>query len=120
MTAKEAYDSLGADYEGALKRLMNDKILTKFAKKFIEDPSFSQIKPAIIAKDWATAFRMAHTLKGTSANVGLTNLTTVASALTEAMRGENGGPAKPLRDAKLYNDVVIEYNKTVNALKQID
>jgi len=114
MTTREVYDSIGADFDGVMKRIPSEAIVTKFAKKFIDDPSFSQIKGFIIAKNWNEAFRMAHTLKGTSLNLGFTKLATSASALTEAMRG-----GVPLTDVSLYNKVVVDYNETINALKQL-
>lgn len=115
MTLQEVYASIGGDYDGVLKRLYNANIVTKFAKKFVDDPSFSQIRPFIEEKNWNEAFRMAHTLKGTALNLGFSKLATSASELTEAMRG-----GVPLKDVALYNQVVRDYNETIAALKLLD
>lgn len=86
-TLREAYESIGADYSDVLHRLMDsDAMVARFAGKFLDDPSYSQLADALAAQDVQGAFRAAHTLKGVSQNLGFTNLYTPASALTEVLR----------------------------------
>ena len=61
------------------------------------------------------AFRAAHTLKGICLNLGLKNLYTVSSDLTEKLRGRelDGYEA-------LYEKVSEQYKITVNALKSVE
>ncbi|MCQ2409524.1 MAG: Hpt domain-containing protein [Clostridia bacterium] len=115
MTVDEIYPKIGGNLDEVLKRIPSKGIIAKFAKKFIDDPSFAQIKPFIDQKNWNEAFRMAHTLKGVALNLGFGKLGASASELTEAMR--NG---VALTDIGLYNKVVEDYNLTISYLKQLD
>ena len=63
MTIRECYDELGSDFDKVLSRLVSEALVKKFALKFLDDPSFGQLKTALTDKDAETAFRMAHTLK---------------------------------------------------------
>ncbi len=87
-TLREAYENIGADYDDVLHRLMDsDDMVARFAGKFMDDPSFSQLEEALAAGDAETAFRAAHTLKGVAQNLGLVNVYEPASELTELLRG---------------------------------
>lgn len=102
-TLREAYGSIGADYDDVRRRLMdNDAMVARFAGKFLEDASFAQLEAALDARDAEVAFRAAHTLKGVAQNLGLSNLYEPASALTEALRtGSLEGAdalARPVRE----------------------
>ena len=67
MTVKEFYDSIGGDYDTVFSQLLKDERIAKFAKRFVEDPTYSQLIVSLNNKDYDTAFRMAHTLKGVAA-----------------------------------------------------
>lgn len=82
MNIKECYDSIGADFEDVLGRLGSEKLIERFALKFLEDDSYSNLKGALAEKNAENAFRAAHTLKGVCLNLGLKNLYTVSSDLT--------------------------------------
>ncbi len=88
MTAlREAYSKIGADYEDVLHRLMDsDAMVARFAGKFLDDPSMGQLNDALAAGDVQAAFRAAHTLKGVTQNLGLSNIYKPASELTEVLR----------------------------------
>ena len=89
MNVKECYAELNADYEGTVKRLMNEALVKRFALKFLEDPSFSIIEEGYAKQDAEQAFRGAHTLKGICLNLGFTQLQEVSSNLTEALCGRS-------------------------------
>ena len=61
---------MGADYAPVLQRLGSERIVTKFALRFLEDKTFSGLCDALDAHDAEEAFRMAHTLKGICLNLG--------------------------------------------------
>ena len=46
MTIRECYDELGLDFDAVLSRLVNEKLVQKFALKFLDDPSFQNLKDA--------------------------------------------------------------------------
>ncbi len=110
MNIKECYDSIGADFEDVLGRLGSEKLIERFALKFLEDDSYSNLKGALAEN----AFRAAHTLKGVCLNLGLKNLYTVSSDLTEKLRGRSLDGAD-----ELFEKVREQYDITVNALKNV-
>lgn len=112
MTIKELYESIGADYEDALHRLMNDRLVTKFSLKFLDDQSFASLCAAMEAEDWETAFRAAHTLKGVAQNLAFTELGKSSAALTEALRGYK----KP-EDPALLEQVKSDYERTAAGIR---
>lgn len=78
----------GCDVEGALTRFLNNEAFyVKCYKKFLDDPAFSALDEALKAKDAETAFRHAHTLKGLTANMGLTPLYDIVVKIVEPLRG---------------------------------
>ena len=78
----------GCDVEGALTRFLNNEAFyAKCYKKFLDDPAFSALDEALKAKDAETAFRHAHTLKGLTANMGLTPLYDIVVKIVEPLRG---------------------------------
>ena len=114
MTLRECYAQMGGEYNEAVSRLMNDKLIEKFIQKFLLDPSFSEIKDAFEIKDGEKAFRGAHTLKGVSANLAFTKLSTSSSLLTEALRNTNG--VIPEEANELYKSVEEDYNLAINTI----
>jgi len=115
MNIREAYILLNSDINKTLSRLMNENLVLKYSKKFIEDGSFTLLKESIDKKDYESAFRAAHTLKGVCLNMGYKDLIESSIALTEHLRGGN-----PLTDESLYKKVVEDYQKTIEVLKQLD
>lgn len=86
ISMREAYEKIGADYDGACARLMGEELLSRFALKFLDDQSMDQLEAALAAGDAKGAFMAVHTLKGVSQNLGFDNLYEPAVAVTEALR----------------------------------
>lgn len=114
MTLRECYAALGGDYDETLKRLCTEKLVERFALRFLTDESFSALQKAMEEEKYEEAFRAAHTLKGVSLNLGFTNLYTVSDELTEALRGRQ----KPSDDT-LLERVGEEYKRTIVLLKEV-
>ncbi len=112
MTLKECYETMGADYQDVLKRLMSEKLIQKFSLRFLEDKSFDELMAALDAGNGDDAFRGAHTLKGVSQNLGFTRLYQSSGALTESLRGR----VLPA-DEGLVQAVKDAYRDTVDALE---
>lgn len=83
---REAYEKIGADYNGACVRLMGEEMLARFALKFLDDESMDKLEAAMAAEDAESAFMAVHTLKGVSQNLGFDNLYEPAVVVTEALR----------------------------------
>lgn len=74
MTLQEFYTRIGGNYDDTLRRIPSEAIVRKFVLKYPNDPSFGQLKDALASKDWETAFRASHTLKGVAQNLGMEHL----------------------------------------------
>ena len=96
MTIEQAYEKMGADYNGVLTRFMSEALVTRFAGKFLTDPSFDALKNALAAKDVASAFCAAHTLKGICQNLAIANLAQPLCTMTELLRAERLEEARAL------------------------
>jgi len=114
MRLDEFYKIVGGNYE-TISNNLNDAILTKLLKMFLEDKSFSDLQDGINQKDAEKAFRGAHSLKGVCLNLDLKYLAKATSDLVEDLRGRT-------LDNYLnnYSLTIDEYNKVVNAIKQLN
>ena len=115
MTVKECYEQMGSDYEGVLERLGSEAIVKRFALKFLQDPSFAQLKESLAKNDGEEAFRAAHTLKGICLNLGFDNLFAPSQELTEKLRGATTIEGTD----ELFAAVEKEYDRTCEALRKI-
>lgn len=116
MTLRDFYKKIGSDYD-AVVALMggSERIVDKFVRKFPNDPSAAELFKSFEEKDYETAFRMAHTLKGVCLNLGFVRLRESASALTEALRDHVADNAP-----ELLENVRRDYDEVICALKEID
>ena len=115
MDVKEAYESVGSNYDNVLKRLGSEAMIKRFAVKFLNDPTFQELKNALDAKDAESAFRAAHTMKGICLNLGFDQLYEVSAALTEQLRGREIAGSEAM-----YQQVVEQYDRLTAAIKAID
>lgn len=109
------YHTVGGDYQQTLSRLPSDRMIRKFVLRFLQDPAFQELEQSMACGDLVTAFRAAHTLKGTAATLGLGRLTGAAGALTEALRNTVSLP-----DPALLAAVEQSYAQTVAAIQTLD
>lgn len=86
MTLQELYQSIGGDYEQAMRILRMDKLLDKHIRKFTKNNLVENLLAAGESMDPTALFEAAHALKGVSANLGLTALSNAASEITEEFR----------------------------------
>lgn len=114
MTLKECYESLGGDYAGVVSRLRSEALVMRFALRFLDDGSYRLLQESLANKDYETAFRAAHTIKGVCQNLSFTRLYESSNALTEALRGGRTDDA-----AELVAPVERDYRITVDALEAL-
>ena len=116
MTVKECYEIMKGDYDDVLSRLRTDERIKKFLMRVPDDTSFVELCNALEKKDLESAFRAAHTLKGVSKNLSLSNLAYSSSNLTEALRGrtENGDDIEPL-----FKKVKKDYALTIACIQML-
>lgn len=115
MTIQECYQQLGGDFSEVKKRLPSVNLVKKFITKFLDDSSFSELCLAMEEGNREKAFHAAHTLKGVSANLGLNQLLSTVTLLTEQLRTET---ADIPDEAYLFcEDVKQAYELTVHAIQ---
>lgn len=82
----------GCDVDSAMTRFLNNEAFyAKLYKKFVNDASFADLGEALNAKNADLAFRHAHTLKGLTANMGLTPLYDIVVQIVEPLRAGTCG-----------------------------
>ena len=89
MTLKELYEEIGGDYDQALRVLRVEKLIDKHIRKFPSNPVFAEIADAAITMDATRLFESSHAIKGVCSNLGLVNIASVASEISEEFRPGN-------------------------------
>lgn len=115
MEIREIYEQMHGDYDSVHRRLRDDERIKKFLLRFVEYHYDEIIRNALAEKDYETAFREAHNLKGICANLSIDVLGKSAEVVTEALRG--GDPQVDM--APLMETMQADYNMTINALKEL-
>ena len=112
MNVKQFYEETGSNYQAALSIMMNDMLIERMIKKFMESNSYNQIMDAYMAGNIKEVFALAHTLKGVSGNLALTKLFEIASELTEATRDkETANIDKEIEQLKSVFNLIEEKYK---------
>ena len=115
MTVKECYAMMDGDYEGVFSRLRKEERIVKFLGMFLRDPSYESLKDSVAANDRDTAFRAAHTLKGTAQNLSITKLHESSDALTEYLRSRTDCAGSE----ELLAKVTAAYEQAVAAIRAL-
>lgn len=116
MTTRECYALMDADYNDTLSRLVSDSLIRRLLFKFAESKDLELLTNAINQKDYETAFRISHSLKGVSLNLGFTKLTASSCALCEDLR--DGSPSD-IANA-LLETITCDYQQVLSAISQLD
>lgn len=122
MNLKEFYDFIGEDYNEVIGRFRAESRVYKYVMKFPDDKSFDSLISSMKEKNYAEAFRAAHTIKGTSLNFSFNSFAAVASDITEKLRHFEDTSAiesDPDLDG-LIKDASEKYEKIISGIKQID
>lgn len=87
---KTLYTEAGFDYDSAIDRTLNDEdMLIQLVKAFVQDTGISTLENAVREGDVMTAFRAAHSLKGSSGMLGFTGFFDAICPVTESLRAGN-------------------------------
>ena len=92
MTVKECYEQMGSDYEGVLGRMGSEAMIKRFALKFLQDPSFNNLKENLEKNDGEAS-----------------------AEITEKLRGKETAGSEDM-----FQKVEEKYQKTVNAIKGLE
>lgn len=115
MTLQECFETIQADYNGVMGRLMTEERVVRFLIKFLDDSSYTNLMEALAGENYEDAFRAAHNMKGVCQNLGITGLGNAAGELCEVLRG--GTPSTdPMPLAAIVD---AEYEKTICAVREL-
>lgn len=118
MTIKECYELMGEDYNDVLTRLQLEKLVIKYALKFLDDSNYDMLMTALKDKDYETAYRASHTLKGICANLGFSKLGKISTNLSDVLKENQIEQVEeaflPLKEA--YEHTVSTLRKFQNSL----
>lgn len=65
MTVKECYESMEADFEGVIGRMGSEEMVKRFALKFLDDPSYSNLEKGYTGAERGRSFSRSAYTKGT-------------------------------------------------------
>lgn len=118
MTVEDFYKSIESSYEEAKRRLMSEKLIHRFLNKFLDDPSFNELKTGIDNDDFEMTYRAVHTLKGVAMNLGFEKLSKPCIELNEYLRDHK----HDIDDhaCELFKDIEKEYLLITGLIKEID
>ena len=115
MNIPDCYSIMNGDYENAKARLMNDRLIDKYLRKFLSDKTFQQLMDAVEVGDREAVFVAAHTLKGVAANMAFSELEQYSSQLTEQMRSRQQDP-----DPALVASIADSYRLITDTIGLLD
>lgn len=113
MTAHPCY----VQFSEALRRFGGNRTLyLRFLRRFLEDDSFLQLIDALEKQDTDSAFLHAHTIKGLSAQLGLSSLHLAAAQLCVPLR-KGEAPLRHETEAfnRLYYETLAEIQRITDA-----
>lgn len=103
----------GVDTEGAVRRFSgNAGLYERFLRKFLSDATFAEVTDAFEKEDAEAALAATHTLKGVTANLGLTTLYDISSKMVSLIRDNKFGEA-----AGKYPELKAAYEEICGILK---
>jgi HPt (histidine-containing phosphotransfer) domain-containing protein len=110
MGLREKMLEIDMDADGTIMRFGgNEELLIRFIKKFLEDPTFVQVQNAVKQKNYEDMECAAHTLKGTSANLGFDRLSSLCNLMVQKLRaGERGSVSE------IFIQIEQEYSKIIS------
>lgn len=116
MEILEFYKAIGVENVTVMGRLRKEELVRKYLLKIPDDKTYQSLTDALEKKDYETAFRDAHTLKGVAANLDLEPLLLSSSALTETLRNKNYDEETI---DELYQKVKTAYFMILDKLKEL-
>lgn len=116
MRLRDFYKNAGIDYDVVLSRLAGSEVLLyKYLKKFVEDRNYDELCQAVACKDYDTALKTAHSIKGMSINLGLEKLYELCAAIVTSIREEQTQKVEPL-----FNQLKVEYESIASQIERLE
>ena len=120
MTLQELYQSIGGDYEQALRVLRMDKLIDKHIRKLTKNGVVEQLLAAGESMDATQLFEAAHAAKGVCGNLGLPGLADAASEIVEEYRP---GHSRTMTDEQVkekLNRIEATWQRTAEGIRRYE
>ncbi len=109
---QDLFSAYGGDYDQTMKRFMgNETLYCTILPKLFQDGNLQKLGKALKADNLKSAFEAAHTLKGVSANLGLTPLYDAVCMIVEPLRNRE----QNIDYMALYQTIQVEFQR-INTL----
>lgn len=114
---RDKFEAYGGDYEDTMKRFMgSEPTYLRILKMLLQDENMGKLEQALAEGDLAAGFEAAHTLKGVSANLGLTPLCRSVCRIVEPLReGEQRGDY-----LQMYQEIVQEFARVLELQQRLE
>lgn len=99
MTIQELYDLIGGNYAQAQRVMRMDKLIDRYIRKFVGSNLGEALQAAGETLEPSAMFESAHAMKGVCANLGLDELSNLASVLADEFRP---GRERQLTDEQVW------------------
>ncbi len=110
MNIKEFYNKTGADCTDVLLRLVNEKMVRKYLKKYPEDQSFARLTKLLNEHNYEDALYASGTFKGLCSTLGFANISEKAEQMYSLLASQKyDGTEAVLADIQAENQRVIEW-----------
>lgn len=116
MDLKLFCEKLDIDYDSNLLKFGNNKMLyTRFLKKFLEDKTYIELEKYWNKEEYNEIEKAAHTLKGVSANLGISRLFKISDQLVKLIRMKEFGNLE-----ETYEKLKREYKVTKEMINELE
>lgn len=120
MTLKELYLSIDGDYDQGIRILRMEKLMDKHIRKFSKNGIVERLLAAGEAKDPVEIFESAHAMKGICGNLGLKDLSDLASDLAEEFRPGNVRKLTDDEVARKLAVIAAKYQKAADGIRRYE
>lgn len=104
---RQLFEAYGADYETTINRFMgNEKLYLRLFGMLFQDKNLENLGKALEVQDFSGAFADAHTLKGVTANLGLTPYYEAVCEIVEPLRA-----GRECDYDRLYKNIKMEFDR---------
>ena len=116
MNLEEVYTQMNGDYADVMSRLPRPASIIKFLRRFKDNEEFNDMVKAAEDKDYKRVFELSHDLKGMTANLSITKLSSLTSEICEQTR--NREPDEGFTE--LVGKAQAEYNTVIDAIDKLE
>lgn len=114
---REIFEAYGADYESTMTRFVNNQAMyLRLLAMFFKDENLKLLGEALEASDYKKAFEAAHTLKGVTANMGLTPFFDKVCDIVEPLRAGD----EQMNYMEKYQELLAEYERVRVLLEDLE